>query len=91
LPLVRNISKYVFKTLKTFGVYEDDDMPAVSEGQSLNYEEVITPFMNALSKYRDQVKEKAGEGAKALFQLSDELRDDILPFLGIRLEDRGKG
>lgn len=47
--------------------------------------------MNALSMYRDQVKEKAGEGPKTLFQLSDELRDDILPFLGIRLEDRGKG
>lgn len=26
-----------------------------------------------------------------MFQLSDELRDDILPYLGIRLEDRGKG
>ena len=65
--MARNISKYVFQTLKTFGVYEEDDMPAVSEGQSLNYEEVITPFMNALSKFRDQVKEKAGEGPKTLF------------------------
>ena len=24
-----------------------------------------------------------------MFRLSDELRDDILPFLGIRTEDRG--
>jgi len=47
--------------------------------------------MNVLSKYRDQVKEKANDGGKELFKLSDELRDDILPYLGIRLEDRGKG
>jgi cysteinyl-tRNA synthetase len=26
-----------------------------------------------------------------MFQLSDELRDDILPYLGIRLEDKAKG
>ena len=53
MPLVKQITKYVFKMLKCFGVYEEDDMPVVGEGQSLNYEEVITPLMNALSKYRD--------------------------------------
>lgn len=47
--------------------------------------------MNALSKFRDTIKERANEGPKVMFQLSDELRDDILPYLGIRLEDRGKG
>jgi hypothetical protein len=47
--------------------------------------------MAALSKFRDQVKEKANEGPGQILKLSDELRDDILPYLGIRLEDRGKG
>jgi hypothetical protein len=49
--------------------------------------------MNALTKYRDQVKNLAGteNAAKDLFRISDELRDDILPYLGIRLEDKGKG
>jgi cysteinyl-tRNA synthetase len=46
--------------------------------------------MNALSKYRDQVKNSASDDPKALFKISDELRDDILPYLGIRLEDKGK-
>ena len=45
--------------------------------------------MNVLSKFRDQVK--AGGDAKELFRLCDELRDDILPHLGVRLEDRAKG
>ena len=77
--------------LKCFGVYEEEDMPAVGEDQHVNREEVIAPFVDALSKYRDQIKEKAIEGPKEVFRLSDELRDDVLPFLGIRLEDRGKG
>lgn len=50
--------------------------------------------MNVFSKFRDQVKDKASlpEGAaRELFKLCDELRDDILPHLGIRLEDRAKG
>ena len=49
--------------------------------------------MNALTKYRDQVNNLAGSenAAKDLFRISDELRDDILPYLGIRLEDKGKG
>lgn len=47
--------------------------------------------MNALTKYRDSVKERVEEGKGTILKLSDELRDDILPMLGIKLEDRGKG
>lgn len=53
VPLVRQVSGYIFKTLKAFGVYEEDDVPTSSEGQSTNVEEAITPLMNALSAYRD--------------------------------------
>lgn len=93
---MRQISKYLFKILKVFGVYDDDVVPQVEEGASAtgggNYEETIAPLMNVLSKFRDQIKEKAsGESAGTLFKLCDELRDDILPHLGVRLEDRAKG
>lgn len=48
--------------------------------------------MNVLSDFRDKVKENAKSAdPKVLFKLTDELRDDILPDLGIRLEDMGKG
>ena len=77
--------------MKAHGVYEEDDMPSIGETSTANYEETITPFMNALSKFRDDVKEKAGEGPQVLFKLSDQLRDEVLPYLGIRLEDRAKG
>lgn len=47
--------------------------------------------MSAVTKFRDQIKEKAGEGPKEIMLLTDQLRDEILPHLGIRLEDRSKG
>ena len=78
----------MFHILKCFGLYETNKTQ--NEGGS---EKVLTELMNALTKYRDQVKNLAGteNAAKDLFRISDELRDDILPFLGIRLEDKGKG
>ena len=91
LPLVRSVSKYILKMMKVFGVYDEDVVPAVSEGDTLNREEIITPFLNVLTQFRDQVKDKATLGPKDLFKLCDDLRDDILPHLGIRLEDRPKG
>ena len=94
LPLVRQISKYVLKILKVFGVYDDDVFPAqdsqLEEGAG-SYEDIIAPLMNALSKFRDTVKTQADLGPKELFRLCDELRDDVLPHLSIRLEDRAKG
>ena len=53
---MRQVSSYVFRTLRAFGVYEEDDMPnlAGADGQgAANVEDAITPLMNALSNYRD--------------------------------------
>ena len=48
--------------------------------------------MNVMAKFRDDIKDKSGSNdPKELFRVCDELRDDILPYLGIRLEDKGKG
>ena len=87
------MSRYIFDILKCFGIYESGDFPAVSgEGsESLggkSYEETIAPIVEALIKFRDDVKDPANQDSKALFKLSDSLRDDVLPFLGIRLEDK---
>jgi len=88
-PLVRQVSRFVFHIMKCFGIYEDGDYPA-AEGAEGSYEDIITPLMNALTKYRDDIKKNAATDPKTLFKISDELRDDILPFLGIKLEDKGK-
>ena len=47
--------------------------------------------MDALSQYRDKIKMAAKEGPKPTFDVADELRDDILPHLGIKLEDKKPG
>jgi len=54
VPLVRTVSKYIFFVLKSFGLYEEDDTPndAADEGAG-SKEETITPYMNAMSEFRD--------------------------------------
>ena len=73
--------------MKVFGLYEEGE----GSGDGVDSEAAVEPVMNVLSKYRDDVKAKAKEGPKELFKISDELRDDILPFLGIKLEDQAPG
>jgi len=87
VPLVRQITQYVLRILKCFGVFEDEIFPQVDEEASSNFEEKVTPLLNAVAKFREQIKEKSKEGPKEIFKVCDEFRDDVLPFLGVRLED----
>ena len=74
--------------LKIFGIYKEGDYPSISSNQ----DELVTELMNALAKFRDTIKDKAATSdPKELFKICDELRDDVLPYMGIRLEDKGKG
>jgi len=70
-------------------VYDDDVVPTSS---SSYYEEAIAPLMDLLSSFRDQIKERAGEGAAAIVQLcsnfdglvvslSKVLKPEVLPLL----------
>ena len=72
VPLVRQVSKFVFHILKCFGIYEDGDFPAVvgsGDGESsASYEETITPLMNVLLKFRDQVKRGATSDGKEILK-----------------------
>ena len=47
--------------------------------------------MDVFTKFRDEVRERVGEGPKGIMEACDKVRDDVLPFLGIRLEDKPKG
>lgn len=68
VPLVRCISKYIYSVLKSFGLYEEDDTPKEDDGTSgANKEEIITPYMNAMSTFRDRIKARANEGPKVMF------------------------
>ena len=54
LPLILQVSRYVFKTLSAFGVYDIGDWPTLGSQNSV--EDAITPVMDALRDFRDQVK-----------------------------------
>lgn len=71
-PLLKQVSRYVFHVLRSFGLYGEDDTPSsAGEGSGQSREETITPLMNALSNYRDKVKEAAKDGPGPVFKLSD--------------------
>lgn len=94
--LLTSIGKYVTKMFKVFGLvsssndigYGDD---ASAQGQSR--EKIIAPTLDAFCAFRDQIRKTArGDKTEAIAKilaLCDAVRDDVLPPLGIRLEDRG--
>ncbi len=49
------------------------------------------PYLNALSLFRDEVRVEArNKKAKEILTLCDNLRDNVLPELGVLLEDLSK-
>ena len=96
LPIVRQVTRFVFHMLKCFGIYEAADYPEVTGGDAegtggKSIEEIIGPIVEELLKYRSEVISKAKSEPAELFAASDRLRDEILPSLGIKVEDRGVG
>ena len=59
---------------------------------ALNYikvEETVMPYLTAMADFRDDVRKAARElKAVEILQKCDRLRDDTLPNLGVRLEDK---
>ena len=55
MPLVLQVSRYVFKVLSAFGVYESGNLPTIEsgEGSQASTEDAITPVVNSLSNFRD--------------------------------------
>ncbi|TMS37227.1 hypothetical protein L596_004202 [Steinernema carpocapsae] len=67
--------------LKVFG-YSD------SEGEC-DKMELLMPYLQALSQFREGVRKSAiVSKEKAILKLCDDLRDEVLPELGVLLEDK---
>jgi len=58
-------------------------------------EQVLGPLLDVLTKFRETVRVAAinndGSTAKSILTAADGLRDDVLPELGVRMEDKGSG
>nr|XP_006134961.1 cysteine--tRNA ligase, cytoplasmic isoform X2 [Pelodiscus sinensis] len=89
--LLENISSYLSQMLKIFGAIESDEaigFPVGGNGQNINLETTVMPYLQVLSDFREGVRQIAREKkVTEALQLSDALRDDILPELGVRFED----
>ncbi len=52
-------------------------------------EDILSPYLTALAEFRHAVRQEARSlKASEILQECDKLRDDVLPTLGVRLEDR---
>uniref|UniRef100_A0A2K6L4T2 Cysteine--tRNA ligase, cytoplasmic n=1 Tax=Rhinopithecus bieti TaxID=61621 RepID=A0A2K6L4T2_RHIBE len=89
--LLENIALYLTHMLKIFGAIEEESslgFPVGGSGTSLNLESTVMPYLQVLSEFREGVRKIAREQkVPEVLQLSDALRDDILPELGVRFED----
>uniref|UniRef100_A0A8C2KNZ2 Cysteine--tRNA ligase, cytoplasmic n=1 Tax=Cyprinus carpio TaxID=7962 RepID=A0A8C2KNZ2_CYPCA len=88
--LLQSIALYLTEMLKTFGAIEGSEpigFPVGGNGQNL--ESTVIPYLSVLSDFREDVRKIAREEkVTELLRLCDELRDNTLPELGVRLEDR---
>ncbi|XP_012216089.1 cysteine--tRNA ligase, cytoplasmic [Linepithema humile] len=90
--LLRDISVYVTKIFTIFGAIPslDDSIgfPIDDEAVGSNVEKTIMPYLEILANFREKVRNYAKTlKANDILQECDKLRDDILPNVGVRLED----
>ncbi|XP_045039276.2 cysteine--tRNA ligase, cytoplasmic isoform X2 [Desmodus rotundus] len=89
--LLESIALYLTHMLKVFGAIEEDSplgFPVGGPAGSQNLESTVMPYLQVLSDFREGVRKIARDKkVPEVLQLSDALRDDVLPELGVRLED----
>jgi len=90
-----SIAKYVTSILRVFGlVLDSNDIGFPLEGSSggQSKEQMLSPLLDVLTAFREKVRLAAISGdSKAVLAAADSLRDDVLPDLGVRMEDKGSG
>lgn len=95
VQLLEEIAIYITELLEVFGAIQKPKKSigfptAAAGGESAgNKEEILMPYLTALADFRKAVRENAREvKATKILQLCDELRDEILPNLSVRMEDK---
>lgn len=94
--LLRKIATYITDLLCIFGAIQQKPNLGFPVGGSTegcaDLESTVLPYVEATADFRNQVRELAKQlKATDILKLCDEIRDDILPSLGVRLEDKDGG
>eukprot|EP01102_Stenamoeba_stenopodia_P014542 TRINITY_DN4838_c0_g1_i1.p1 TRINITY_DN4838_c0_g1~~TRINITY_DN4838_c0_g1_i1.p1 ORF type:complete len:777 (+),score=272.15 TRINITY_DN4838_c0_g1_i1:119-2449(+) len=95
--IVRKVAAYINKILRVFGIVEAEaDITFAFDSNTgdatIDKESIIRPYVAAIAKFRTDVRTMAREKRPLgdILALSDALRDDVMPELGVRLEDSGE-
>ncbi|CAM9924405.1 unnamed protein product, partial [Phaeothamnion confervicola] len=90
--VLRRAAEYVTRMFKIFGVISSGDEMGFSAGGSEGFsrEDALAPLLNVLAEFREAVRAggRAGDMA-AVLAACDDVRDNLLPPVGVRLEDKG--
>lgn len=99
--LLTSVGRYLTEIFDVFGLVQDsNDLGFRFEGGSagdggaapVSTEKVLTPFLDVLTKFREAVRLAAiSNDPRAVLEAADNLRDSVLPDLGVRMEDKGTG
>lgn len=89
--LLQNVADYITQMFKVFGAIECDDWLMVqgrAGAGNEDLEEQVMPYLTAFANFREDIRKVAREQkVPAVLKLCDSIRDDVLPNLGVRLED----
>lgn len=104
LVLMGDIASYVKRILKVFGVnFDEINLEKYLNGQSRegnlatngpsNNEEVVMKYVDAMAQFRAEIRriskgQDPQQSVRQILALCDNLRDQTLPNLGVRLEDK---
>ena len=90
--LLEKVAIYITRIFDILGLEMDRRIGFASANkESANTEDLVMPYLNVLASFRDNVRIQAksiGGNAGPILKECDLLRDDILPQLGVRLEDK---
>ena len=93
--LIFNIAKYIAYISKCLGlIYKTEFIEYfITSANDSSRENMVSPFVDVVAKFRDLIKTTAAvdKDLISILKKCDELRDEIMPTLGVKIEDRGKG
>jgi cysteinyl-tRNA synthetase len=90
--IVQKVAVYVTKILRVFGIVQGSDKIGYGDadgGEGGSKEEIVAPFVDAFVSFRESVRAaaKAKSESRVFLQHCDDVRDDALAALGVRVED----
>ncbi|XP_025829658.1 cysteine--tRNA ligase, cytoplasmic [Agrilus planipennis] len=90
--LLDDIALYVTHMFQVFGLIPKNSQigfPVKTQSGEVETESLLMPYLNVIAEFRDNVRTYSRTlKATDILKECDRLRDDVLPILGVRLEDK---